>query len=84
MDDTQRTRNYLESLDAVYIKESIHMSGSSNASARVCIRKYYRKRNDKTCYVDTQIKYLDICVGGFKRDPDYRETLITEYKLLIS
>lgn len=56
MRDNVITRNYLAELSAVLIDTKIIVQ---NQGDNICVhkREYYKKRNGKTCYVDSGTKY---------------------------
>lgn len=65
MEDSLRTRQYLQEMKAVLIDEKIKISDCIvNSKIHVFTRKFYKKRNGKTCYVDSNIKAFDV---DFKR-----------------
>jgi predicted nucleic acid-binding protein len=61
MEDTHKTRQYLKELNAVFVEDKIIVSPAIiNSKIAVFTRKYYKKRNNKICYVDTNIVLFNV------------------------
>lgn len=59
MEDTLRTKEYLKEMNAVFLHSKYNFGEwMIDSSIMVSIRKIYMKRNGKTCYVDTQKKWM--------------------------
>ncbi len=59
MEDTQYSRNYVNSLGGVFNHEKIMFGTVCNSLLPVFTRQYYKKRNNKICYIDTKVKYFN-------------------------
>lgn len=61
MKNNSQTWNYLKEMNAVQFDEKIIISDTIiNGKVAGFTRKYFRKRNNKTCYVDCNIKTFNV------------------------
>ena len=80
MRNNSQTWNYLKEMNAIQFDEKVVVSDTIiNGKIAIYTRKYFKKRNNKTCYVDCNIKSFEVDFNRVKEITQHSNIYINDW-----